>query len=147
MDSKQLLEDWRHRARKTQKAHFESAAICTRNHYILGAAVVVFTTVAGSALLAKLLDEVTIAVISIAAATLAAIQTFISLPERAEKHRNVAARLSDLKKRFEELQAFANDDELRDAVTSLRVEWDSIIKDAPTALRIPWKKYSKMRKE
>jgi len=146
-DGKQLLADWRHRARKTQKAHFHSAAICSRNHYILGVAVVLLATLAGSTLLTNFLEEVYIVVISISAATLAAVQTFLSLPERAEKHRIVAARLSDLKKRIEELQVFGRDAELRAATEELRVEWDCIIKDAPTALGVSWRKYSKMPKE
>ena len=145
MNSNELLISWRERARRAQKAHFESSSICTRNHYVLGVFVVVMSTVVGSALIGRFIPEIAIAAISILVAALAAIQTFLKLPERAEKHRIVAAKLSNVKKRIEELDAFTQGDELKQNIERIRIDWDHILEDAPTSLRAVWRKYAKTK--
>lgn len=102
----------------------------------------VMSTVVGSALVGRFMPEVEIAAISVLVAALAAVQTFLKLPERAEKHRIVAAKLSDLKKRIEELDAFTQEDELKQNIERIRIDWNHILEDAPTSLRGVWRKHA-----
>jgi hypothetical protein len=141
MNSRELLDTWRERAKKTQKAHFESSSVCTRNHYILGGIVVALSTIVGSTFLGDIFLKVDISsAISIFVAALAAVQTSLRLPERAEKHRVVAAKLSDLKKRIEKLEVFTTENELEEKIEQIRIDWFEILKDAPTSLRRVWRK-------
>src|SRR4051812_10822647 len=84
-----VLVDWRHRARDAQYAHHLAADRFERLNYRLGIPAVVFSTVVGTAVFATLQKEVdlrikiSVGLISVAAAILTALQTFMRFSERA----------------------------------------------------------------
>ncbi len=92
-DTERLLRDWHNRAAAAATAHYLVANRCRRRNVLLGVPVVVFSTVVGTSLFATLNEasvdstvRLAIGIISVAAAVLAALQTFLRFAERAERH-------------------------------------------------------------
>jgi hypothetical protein len=91
-----LLKDWRQRTAAASEAHYKLASGLRRKNLWLGVPVVMFSTIVGTSLFATLADDpnavihpafkIAIGLISVAAAILAALQTFLRFGERAEKH-------------------------------------------------------------
>ena len=91
-----LLEQWLRRARENQLQHWESARHYENLNYSLGIPVVVLSTTVGTTVFAtlqkqvRLSVQVTVGAVSVLAAVLAGLQTFLRFSERAERHRSVA---------------------------------------------------------
>jgi hypothetical protein len=90
-----LLKDWRQRTAAAAEAHYKLASGLRRKNLMLGVPVVIFSSCVGTSLFATLADpeagippafKITVGSISVAAAILAALQTFLRFGERAEKH-------------------------------------------------------------
>lgn len=134
--TEELLEDWYRRLRYAQYAHYEAAKAFDRMNYWLGIPVVVLSTFVGTSVFAslgKLVNptvQISIGLVSVLAATLASLQTFLRFSERAEKHRIAASKYGSLRREIEELLA-ADASISRDAVTSLRQGIDRLAEDAP----------------
>src|ERR1022692_2679877 len=77
---KRLAEDWRQRVYAAQSAHYASAELLRRFHYIIGVPAVVFASIVGPAIFAGLEKDspraMVVASVSILAAVLSALQTF-----------------------------------------------------------------------
>lgn len=93
VDTERLLRDWHNRAAAAAMAHYTLANRCRRRNVLLGVPVVVFSTVVGTSLFATLNEasvdsnvRLAIGTISVLAAVLAALQTFLRFAERAERH-------------------------------------------------------------
>lgn len=91
--TERLLGDWRNRAAAATAAHYRLAYLCRRRNVALGVPVVVLSTVVGTSLFATLNEtsvdsdvRLVIGVVSVAAAVLASLQTFLRFAERAERH-------------------------------------------------------------
>ncbi|MGH8563796.1 MAG: SLATT domain-containing protein [Gammaproteobacteria bacterium] len=93
--AKALLKDWRQRSAAASEAHYKLASGLRRKNLMLGVPVVIFSSIVGTSLFATLADpnaviypafKITVGLISVAAAILAALQTFLRFGERAEKH-------------------------------------------------------------
>src|SRR5919197_2648456 len=90
-----LLKDWRQRMAAASEAHYKLASGLRRKNLMLGIPVVICSSVVGTSLFATLTDpkaaipptfKIAIGSISLVAAILAALQTFLRFGERAEKH-------------------------------------------------------------
>lgn len=90
-----LLKDWRQRTAAASEAHYKLASGLRGKNLMLGIPVVTFSSIVGTSLFATLADpeavihaalRIAIGSISVAAAILAALQTFLRFGERAEKH-------------------------------------------------------------
>ena len=90
-----LLKDWRQRMAAASEAHYKLASRLRRNNLMLGVPVVIFSSCVGTSLFATLADpeagippafKIAVGSISVVAAILAALQTFLRFGERAEKH-------------------------------------------------------------
>ena len=90
-----LLKDWRQRTAAASEAHYKLASALRRKNLWLGVPVVFFTSIVGTSLFGTLADpnvlnppavKIAIGLISLVAAILAALQTFLRFGERAEKH-------------------------------------------------------------
>jgi hypothetical protein len=116
----QLAQDWGKRAVAAQHAHYYLAAGLKKRNLALGIPVVIFTTVVGTSLFASMATSsdpstgssglpgwarFAIGSISIMAAVLAAIQTFLRFAERAERHAQAADWYSSIRREIEELLA------------------------------------------
>src|SRR5262249_53767340 len=107
----ELLEDWRRRANESQYAHYETAKHFSRLNYLFGVPVVIATTVVGTSIFATLQEQgvlllrVILGLISVAAAVLAALQTFLRYAERSEKHRAAGATFGAIRRELEQMHA------------------------------------------
>ncbi|MCI0410846.1 MAG: SLATT domain-containing protein, partial [Acidobacteria bacterium] len=90
-----LLKDWRQRMAAASEAHYKLASGLRKKNLMLGVPVVIFSSIVGTSLFATLADpeagippafKITVGSISVAAAILSALQTFLRFGERAEKH-------------------------------------------------------------
>ena len=94
-DSAALLKDWRQRTAAASEAHYKLASGLRGKNLMLGIPVVIFTSIVGTSVFGTLAApnavihpafKIAVGLISVAAAILAALQTFLRFGERAEKH-------------------------------------------------------------
>ncbi len=111
-DTERLLRDWHNRAAAAAMAHYSLANRCRRRNVLLGVPVVVFSTVVGTSLFATLNEasvnssvRLMIGIVSVAAAVLAALQTFLRFAERAERHVTAADWYSAVRRGIAEVLA------------------------------------------
>ncbi|HEX4323211.1 MAG TPA: SLATT domain-containing protein [Gaiellaceae bacterium] len=106
-----LLRDWSARAAASADAHYALCTRLSRSNIRFGVPVVVLTTFVGTSVFATLQHHVNtglkivIGLVSVLAAVLASLQTFLRFGERAEKHRTAAEAWADLRRDMEEMIA------------------------------------------
>lgn len=139
-DIGELLLKWLRRIKKAHIAHTRSATYFERLNFILGISVIIFSTFAGTSLLAT--DpalKIMASIASILAAILAGLQTFLRLSERAEKHRIAGSKFGGLRREIEQELAFLSDDKDSAAfVESIRIRWENLTEGSPTAPQGLW---------
>lgn len=114
----ELLIKWQLSFHKSEKAHYRSATSCRVFNYSLGIPLVIITVIVAAEIFGLLeavaqdqfpwnmkgsmgLEAILVAILSVLAPVLAALQTFLRFPERAEQHRNAAVKFGILKKGLE----------------------------------------------
>lgn len=111
-----LLKDWRQRMAAASEAHYKLASRLRRKNLMLGVPVVTFSTIVGTSLFASLADpeagippafKIAIGSISVAAAILSALQTFLRFGERAEQHAVAAESYAGVRRDIEEVLALS----------------------------------------
>jgi hypothetical protein len=106
-----LLRDWSARAASSSAGHYSTAHGLSRRNILLGVPVVVLTTFIGTSVFATLQDDIDtslkifVGVISVMAAVLASLQTFLRFGERAEKHRVAGESWAALRREIDEMLA------------------------------------------
>jgi hypothetical protein len=102
-----LLEDWRNRVYAAQAAHYASADRFRLLNYFVGVPATIFSSIVGTALFTGLEkgspQTLVIGSVSIAAAILAGLQTFLRFAERASHHATAADWYSAIRRDIEEL--------------------------------------------
>jgi hypothetical protein len=130
-----LLVRWLKRARENQFQHWESARYYENANYLLGIPVVVLSS-------AVFQTQIAVGAISVLAAILASLQTFLHFSERAERHRGVAASYAAVRRRIEVLLSLPL--QLRgsaaDVVGDIEKQLDGLSERAPNVPRRIWKK-------
>jgi hypothetical protein len=132
-DETALMRDWGKRCSAAQHAHYFLAMRLRRRNLWLGIPVVTFSAIVGTSLFATLSEpnakihiglRVTIATISLTAAVLSAVQTFLRFAERSERHAQAADWYSAIHRHIEELLALpdAQRGEPRKVLDGLRSE-------------------------
>ena len=151
--TEELLQDWYRRAREAQFALYEAAKPLSRANYNLGIPVALLSAFVGTSIFATLQKDqadtrlrILIGIISVLAAVLASLQTFLRLSERAEKHRAAAVRYGALRRELE--AAIAKGGPYEDKlVAGVREKLDSISSDSPEIPARVWTKVEKLLKE
>ena len=106
-----LLRDWQRRAAISQEAHYARATRLADFNIWFGVPVVALATFVGTSVFATLQEDVAIELrivvgsISVLAAVLASLQTFLRFQERAEKHRASAELWAALRREIDEMLA------------------------------------------
>ena len=106
-----LLEDWDRRAAASSEAHYALAGRLAGRNIQLGVPVVVLTTIIGTSVFASLQKDVgtswriAIGVVSVLAAVLASVQTFLRFAERAEQHRASAENWAAIRREIAQKRA------------------------------------------
>ena len=93
-----VLGAWYRRCRESQFAHYRASSRYAALARVLGIPTVVLTAATGTALFATLTKDqasqtlrLVLGLVSVLAAVLAALQTFLGYGQRADKHRTTAA--------------------------------------------------------
>ena len=111
----QLLRDWARRAGTSSDAHYELASRLSRANIRFGVPVVALTTAVGTSVFATLEHQVhtalrvLVGIVSVIAAILASLQTFLRFGERSEKHRTAAEAWAGLRREIDEMVALHPD--------------------------------------
>jgi Petal formation-expressed len=107
------LSDWERRAAAAAEVHFQTAEHLSRWNIFLGIPVVTLSAIAGSATFATLAHNVNVGIriaagtLSVIAAVLASVQTFLRFGTRAEQHRVAAERWSAIRREIEKALALS----------------------------------------
>lgn len=134
-----LLLVWMDNAKRAQIAHFESANRFSRLNYWLGIPVVVLSAIVGTSVFATLQKSVTphiqiaIGMISVLAAILASLQTFLNFNNRASKHHTTASEYESVKRQIQEALVLQNfgAKSCAQQIAQVRGKLDSAGKNAP----------------
>ena len=110
-----LLREWEVRASVSQDAHYVLATRLGGYNLLFGIPVVVFTTIVGTSVFATLQENVAVSwrilvgIVSVLAAVLASLQTFLRFQERAEKHRAAAELWAAIRREIDQMLALHPD--------------------------------------
>jgi hypothetical protein len=143
--TEELLADWHRRARESQFAHYEASKPLSKANYFFGVPVVVLSTFVGTSVFATLEKEsaiefrITVGCISVLAAVLSSLQTFLRFTERAEKHRAVGGRYGAIRRDIEVLQASAGPWDPK-RIDAIKDKIDAISTEAPELNERIWKR-------
>ncbi len=139
---KKVLEDWLIRATTAQFGHQRKADRNRLSSIALGIPTVIISTVVGTAAFAAINDQsgdgvkVAVGIVSVVAAVLASIQTYLGYTQLAERHRVAAVRYAALRRDIEVALANPSADE----VGRIRREMDKIGAVGPQIGARAWNK-------
>jgi hypothetical protein len=142
----ELLQDWHLRVYAAQAAHYAAADQFRLLNYLVGLPAIVFSSIVGTAIFAGLdhdkTQTVLVASISIAAAVLSGLQTFLRFPERASQHATAADWYSAIRRDIEETLHLPveNRGNAKQCLDQLRKEMNRVTQDAPELRGRLWKK-------
>ena len=126
-----------------------SRLVTPRRARVLGIPTVVLTAATGTALFATLTKDqasqtlrLVLGLVSVLAAVLAALQTFLGYGQRADKHRTTAAAYGSIRREIEQYQALgpSSRDELERMMAKLRSRLDEVSRSAPDVPHRSWAK-------
>ncbi|HUA92048.1 MAG TPA: SLATT domain-containing protein [Terracidiphilus sp.] len=134
-----LITDWFRRVRESQRVHYECGNYFSRLNLLLGVPTIILTAGVGTAVFASLDKQSTgslklaLGLISIAAAVLSSLQTFLSFAERANRHRITGAKYGAIRRTLEEFKTMPPGDqtELRSALDAIKKAMDDLAENAP----------------
>lgn len=144
-----LLRDWLQRATASQEAHYAIATRLSRYNVLFGIPVVAFATFVGTSVFATLQEEVDtslrilVGIVSVLAAVLASLQTFLRFQERAEKHRAAAESWAAIRREIDQMLALHPDylaerSDPKTYLDDLRRRLDEISAQAPEIGDVDW---------
>lgn len=146
-DQRALILKWQRAVRSGQIAHYDASARATSLNLALGIPVVVLTTIVGTGVFSTLGEnsnvalQIVVGLLSIIAAIVSAVHTFLKYSERAERHREAGVRYAALQKEIDIMLAFPRDDDSLAAwIDDFRKRWDAVAIEAPTIPERVWKK-------
>lgn len=136
----ELITLWHRRNQRVQHAHYESARKFQRLHLLLGLPAIAVSTVVGTAVFASISEaphpfvQLLAGLLSVTAAVLSGLQTFLKYPELAEKHRLAAAKFANLTHRIELLATMndAADGEIVAELKAIEASWITLREESPT---------------
>jgi hypothetical protein len=141
MDAQRTLDQWHTGLRIFHRAHSRAATYYERKNILLGLPAVILTAIAGTTVFASLASspepwlKILIGIMSLAAAVLAALQTFLKYSERAERHKAAAQSYGMLRREYEEMlveAAKSGSPPPPDGfLKSFRERWDAVDKQSP----------------
>ena len=140
-ESKQLLTLWKKRAHLAQRAHYATAVKLDRRNQRIGISGVVLSALVGSTVFSMVGAQsslvalkIVTGLVSLVAATITGVQTFRRDGEKAERHRNVAAKFSMMQRDMELLGAKSlSETELVACLVEFNEKYKQLISESPVA--------------
>ena len=134
-----LLNIWETDLKIFCHGHYEAAVSLDRQHYYLGIPIVALSAIAGTSVFATFsinpskYYKILVGLVSLLVAVLGALQTFLRLSERAERHRESGSRYGSLLKELEQYKITEMNEELfKEWADGFRIRWDELSAEAPT---------------
>ncbi len=145
MDIDKMISQWQNGVRIMHMAHNICATHFNRRHVMLGVPVVIVSTIVGTAVFSTLESapetwmQIVTGLLSITAAILAALQTFLRYGDLAEQHKIVSVRYGKLRRKLDLYTSLNKPKHDEEFLHQFRQEWDEVDVDAP---QIPKKIYT-----
>ncbi len=141
-----ILERWRRNCLRSSTGNYRASTKFSKRNFFLGVPTIVLTTLAGSSLFATLQEgidprlQLLAGFVTLAAAVLSALQTFMGSAERAGKHNTAAAEFNSVKRRIDFLIAQnADGHDLDDAIIEdIRASMDTLSRETPALPESLW---------
>src|SRR5947209_14064163 len=141
------LRDWESRAAAAAEVHFQTSEYLSRWNIFLGIPVVALSAIVGTATFATLAHDVNVGIriaagtLSVIAAVLASVQTFLRFGARAEQHRVAAERWSAIRREIEKALALsaAPAGDAKQLLDEVQARMDEAAEKAPPMPDRRWK--------
>lgn len=138
-----LLKHWRTNCSRSQIANYKAGNLASQWNYLLGVPTVILSATVGTSVFAALGNKVDASVqiavgaISVLAAALAALQTFLKFGERSQKFKSTAAEYGAVKRQIDQL--LSNPNEINPSVLDrVRERMDTLAKEGPEIPQRIW---------
>jgi hypothetical protein len=147
-----LLEDWYKRSRLAQFAHYESAKLYERLHYLIGIPSMVLSIFVGTSIFAGLGNisdkklQLFVGAISAIATILSGMQTFLNFSAKAEKHRTAASKYGALRRKIEE-NISSKISFSQENISSIRRSLDRLSEESPNIPSRIWNRRNEVLAE
>jgi hypothetical protein len=150
-----LLSKWHKRARINQLQHYEAADYYSKAHNAIGIPVVILSSIVGTTVFATLQKQVDVRIqiavgaLSVIAAVLTALQTFLRYSERAEKHRSTAAAYAVVRHRLERVTntPVTIRPPLKELIDAISGQVDSLSQSAPNVPERVWRRVQVLKND
>lgn len=135
-----LATDWFRRCRESQMVHYEYASKLEKRHIWFGSVAMVLSTIVGTAVFSSWdssasteWNRVFFGMLSILAASMAALQTFLNFSDRAASHKVAGAQYGALRRTLELLKTVPprNEYEMVKALDKIKNEMDELAEKSP----------------
>jgi hypothetical protein len=144
-----VLNRWKRTQKLLRDAHYDSARLYTNRNYWLGIPVIVFSTLVGTAIFGTLQEDVNTWIrvctgsVSVIAAILASVQTFLRYGETAEKHHNAAVKCDGICTDVDEINALPESSrgDLKKVLDDFKLRINTLEAESPDIPPKIWKKY------
>jgi hypothetical protein len=155
MDSNDLILHWHFRVRRVQLSHYDAARLFDSRHLWLGYPVIILSSAVGTTVFATLQKSsetahfawirILVGLLSVAAAVLASLQTFLRPSEVSEKHRIAGARCAAIKHEIELIMAMPpeNEEKLREKLSQINQRWEKLREESPNIPKGIWSRIEK----
>lgn len=146
MTISELIEQWRFRSHRVQLAHYECARRFERLHLWLGLPAIALSTLVGTAVFSSLEKsadaklQIIVGLLSVLAAVLTGLQTFLRYGELGDKHRLAGARFANLKHRIEMLMTQPDGPEVASQLVGIEEAWAKLREESPSLSSKIWKR-------
>jgi hypothetical protein len=141
LDAKTRLEQWLNGIKIAHISHLRASAHYKRLGRGFGIPVVILTTIVGTTVFTSMASSVEYStglqllagLLSMGAAVISGLATFLNYGELAERHRDAAVKYGNLRRELEEIMCFTpSQDELKLKMTDLRTRWNALDTEAPS---------------
>lgn len=141
LGTEQLLIGWLIHSHKARDRHDEAARRYAKGQFILGIPSLIASTIVGTSVFEAYssgqVPHISVGILSILAAVLAALQTFMDFGGRSDKHRNAAVKYKSSIRLLEESivrQQTQGSELTHDEIATIRTTLDSLEESAPVVM-------------
>ena len=144
----EMLVRWRLNCRRSQIANYNCANRFTTQNYLLGVPTVILSAIVATTVFVTLgtsiepYIQIIVGLVSVLAASLAALQTFLKREELASKHRSIAADYGAIKRKLDQeiAKLEAGGEVLQETIDRIRGRMDRLSSEGPVVPRHIWAK-------
>jgi hypothetical protein len=135
MSTRPIATEWYHRAATVAHGHYRAALRFSKLNFWFGFPSVVLATIVGTSVFATLQSkpeiwwQIAVGMMSIAAAILSALQSFLGYNDKAERHRAAGAKYNAIGRELELWLAVAQEDV--DKLEAIRQRIDALAQESP----------------